>query len=350
MPLLHIATYIDLGLFTGVLFSLDLVAGLRRAERDKSWRPQFIARMKRWGVLLGLALLLGLPQVLMILPQAAYRHNPLMVQLGWMAAANGHQDSFVWFWFINTALLIPLSLLTLFSTRWGKPNLGRFTAPAWVLFAVPNVLVLQPWDWDNTKWLIWWAIFMSMLAGLAVQRIGRMGVLGALLAGMLLFVQLASGAIDLTRASRGDLLDNNFAINHILFLDNDELAVAGWAERSTPTSAVFLTAWQHNHPILTMSRRVEVMGYPGWLWSWGINYCPRMEDVVRMYQGDPGSVELMRRYGVNYVVIGPKERAAIGSAQPCAESGPQANVGFFESHFPVVYKSPKGEYEIFKVS
>jgi hypothetical protein len=172
------------------------------------------------------------------------------------------------------------------------------------------------------------------------------------LAGILIFLQVASGSLDLWRASLPNLRegDSNFAINHIRFLDRDELALADWAAHNTSTEAVFLTAWQHNHPILTMSRRVEVMGYPGWLWSWGINYCSRMEDVVRMYEGGPDAEALFRRYGVSYVVIGPQERAPRGSPSACAAAAPSANVEYFESHHPVVYVSkPSGEYEVFKV-
>jgi hypothetical protein len=47
---------------------------------------------------------------------------------------------------------------------------------------------------------------------------------------------------------------------------------------------------------------------------------------------------LLRKYGVAYVVIGPQERGEIA-----------ANVNYYESRYPLAYKSPTGEYLIFRV-
>ncbi len=151
---------------------------------------------------------------------------------------------------------------------------------------------------------------------------------------LLLLASIGSGALDLNRASQKDLPNVSFQL-----LDNEELNVADWAQASTPGEAVFLTGWKNNHPILTLSRRVEVMGYPGWLWTWGLPYPQkRQQDVVDMYRGGPRTVSLLRAYNVAYVVIGPQERQEIA-----------ANVAYYEGRYPRVYRSPTGEYEVFRV-
>jgi uncharacterized membrane protein len=162
------------------------------------------------------------------------------------------------------------------------------------------------------------------------------------LAVLLLVVSTVSGALDLDRAAQAGLNQPG-----LRFLDNDELATAAWAQ-TTPRDAVFLTGWQHNHPILTMSRHVEVMGYPGWLWSWGINYCQRQLDVVTMYHGGSATRGLLRQYGVSYVVIGPEER---GQDDTCygGLKGPAANEQYFSASYPLVYRSPSGEYDVYRV-
>ncbi len=329
MPLLHAATYFDLLLLAGGLAAIDVGVAL-------FGREDLRAAILRWVAFFTPALVLGGPQLLLILPPAAYDHSFLQVQLGWLAAPPGasYHLSIGLFWLLNTAMLIPLSLAAFASSSWGKPGLRRFLAPAWLLFLLPNVLILQPWDWDNTKWFIWWAILASMLAGLVLYELMRRGLVLTVLGGVLLLLSISAGALDLNRASQKDLANVSFQL-----LDNEELKVADWAQSNTPGEAVFLTGWKNNHPILTLSRRVEVMGYPGWLWTWGLPYPQkRQQDVVDMYRGGSRTASLLRDYRVAYVVIGPQERQEIA-----------ANVAYYEGRYPRVFRSPTGEYEIFRV-
>jgi len=51
------------------------------------------------------------------------------------------------------------------------------------------------------------------------------------------------------------------------------------------------------------------MGYEGWLWSHGIPWeeiTARMADMRTMYEGD---YSILQEYGVDYICIGPYERA-----------------------------------------
>jgi hypothetical protein len=329
MPLLHAATYFDLLLLAGGVAAIDLgfaVFGKESPERT----------IKRWLAFFAPALVLGVPQLLLILPPVAYGHSFLRWQIGWLASGPEltYRLSIGTFWLINTALLIPLALGAFFSARWGRPGLRRFLAPAWLLFLLPNLVILQPWDWDNTKWFVWWAILASMLAGLAIYQLIRRRAAFTIVGLILLLVTTASGALDLNHASQKSLPNVSFQL-----LDNQELKVADWAQANTSRDAVFLTGWKNNHPILTLSRRVVVMGYPGWLWTWGLSgFVERQNDVIEMYRGGARAQPLLRRYGVAYVVIGPQERGEIA-----------ANVTYYESRYPLAYKSPTGEYMIFRV-
>jgi hypothetical protein len=329
LPLLHAATYFDLLLLTGGLAVFDLAVAAVRTRT-------IAAPLKRWLVFFTPAIVLAVPQLLLILPPAAYGRAFLQVRLGWLSSAadGSYQLPVVIFWLLNTALLIPLALTTYLSDRWGKPGLRDFLLPAWLLFLVPNALILQPWDWDNTKWFVWWAILASMLAGLALHQLFRRGALFAAAGLLLLFVTTFSGVLDITRASQKDLSRVSFRL-----LDNDELAVAAWAQSSTPDDAIFLTGWKNNHPILTLSRRAEVMGYPGWLWTWGLPYPDRrQQDVVAMYKGGTTGEALLKSYRVRYVVVGPQERTEVGADLP-----------YYQSRYPVAYRSPGGSYQVFRV-
>lgn len=306
--------------------ALVLIAGALAAMSWRQWRD--------WLRFFIPALGLGVPQVLMLLPPAAYGTSLLHLQPGWMAASAGHNDNVVWFWFINTGLLIPLAVLPLaLGNRWLPARARAFFLPCWLLFLIPNFIVFAPFDWDNTKLFMWWAIPASMLAGLAVTRLARFSALAAVACGLVMLTQVAAGSLDLDRAWQRDL-----NVPGLRMLDNDELAVASWARSQTTVDSVFLTNWERPQPILTLSSRAQVMGTTDQLLGTGLDYTSVQQDVISMFRGEPDTVDLLAKYGVKYVVIGPWELAEI-----------TANLPFYQSHFPVVFHTPDGTYNIFRV-
>jgi uncharacterized membrane protein len=89
----------------------------------------------------------------------------------------------------------------------------------------------------------------------------------------------------------------------------EEIAMADWVRTNTAPDSVFLTGTAHNHPIPSLTGRPRVMGYEGWLWSHGIPWTEisaRRGDIKAMYEGNS---TLLQEYSVDYVCIGPYERA-----------------------------------------
>jgi hypothetical protein len=71
---------------------------------------------------------------------------------------------------------------------------------------------------------------------------------------------------------------------------------------------VFAVADEHNSPIPTLAGRRVMIGYPGWLWTYGLpDYVTKGADLKRILTGDPLAPDLVRKYGVDYVMIGPQE-------------------------------------------
>nr|MDP9211871.1 hypothetical protein [bacterium] len=113
---------------------------------------------------------------------------------------------------------------------------------------------------------------------------------------------------------------------------------------------VWLTGQQVNNPVASLAGRRLVLGYTGWLWSYGLDFAQRESDVRRMYEGVPETPELLRQYRIDFVMIGPSERADEGYA---------VNEAFFRERYPVwrqfpaepgqtdgpvnVYRIPSGE-------
>ena len=91
--------------------------------------------------------------------------------------------------------------------------------------------------------------------------------------------------------------------------DTQELQLAATLDSTTPKGSVFLTFGRPNDPVLAVAGRIGVMGYGGWLWSYGIDIGDRYADVQTMYSGCKNDAAtcpipaLLRKYGISYVEI-----------------------------------------------
>src|SRR2546428_12564304 len=133
----------------------------------------------------------------------------------------------------------------------------------WLWFVVPNLVVLQPWVWDNTKFFIFWALLGSVLVGALLAAMLKRGPLTAVLAVAVMVVLALSGALDLARAS-------DFSVSANQFTDAGGLKVADWVRNHTSPTALFAVADDHNSPIPTLAGRRELIGYSGGLWTDGL--------------------------------------------------------------------------------
>ena len=78
------------------------------------------------------------------------------------------------------------------------------------------------------------------------------------------------------------------------------------------------------------------MGYPGHIWTHGLDYGPRETEIKRIYAGGPDAEDLLAKYGVDYVVIDPQELSLM-----------KVNTDFFR-RYPEVANT--GEYHLYKIT
>jgi YYY domain-containing protein len=101
-----------------------------------------------------------------------------------------------------------------------------------------------------------------------------------------------------------------------------DVAAVAWLRENTPGSAVVLEAVGDDYSafgharISTFSGRATVMGWEGHEVQWEHDPGARRAEVERMYRETLPFVArpLLRRYGVDYVVVGPIERTDYGDA------------------------------------
>jgi hypothetical protein len=238
--------------------------------------------------------------------------------------------NFIWFWIWNTSLLLPLMIAAYGVRHWFPTAFPKWFAPMWLWFLVPNVIVLQPWIWDNTKFFIFWALLGSVLVGGVLAGMLRRGPAPAIVAVALMVLLGLSGLLDVARAS-------DYEVSAVQFTDSGGLRVADWVRHNTSPYAVFVVADEHNSPIPTLAGRRELIGYPGWLWTYGVgDFWQKGADDQKILDGDPSTPDLVRKYGVDYVMIGPQELPRGASRT------------YWQQHGTVVYD--EGLYTVYRVT
>ena len=235
-----------------------------------------------------------------------------------------------WFWLKNTGLFIPLLVIALV---W-KPDdylvprrLLLFYLPFTLAFFVPNFVKLAPWVWDNIKMLFYWWIVSAPIVALLLARLWEQHVGQKVLAASLLVLMILAGTLDIVPLLLQQGKYGEF--------DRDGVAFAESIKEKTPPTATILHAPIHNTPVYLTGRK-SIMGYPGHIWTHGLEYGPREQEIKQIYAGSSNAAALLAKYGVDYVVIGPHE---FSTEDP--------NVVFF-SAYPEVAKV--GDYHLYKIT
>jgi hypothetical protein len=289
LPIVHIHTF---AVVFGTAFLLGLVF---RQWRERRWRA--------WALYVIATVVGAVPTLLWTArgSQASFTAF-LDVAIGW----DHGSFNLVQFWLGNAGPFIILLALA-YAWGWERPVVPRrlvaysIVFMAW--FVLANVMRLAPWIWDNIKVLIFWWLGGAPVVALLLARLwSYRAAVPRVGAALLLAVLVGAGALDIARATIGPRTFSEW--------DRDGVAFAEAIRDRTPPRAVILTAPTYNSAVL-LSGRPLFMGYPGWLFANGLPYSAREQDVRVMYGGSPEAEDLLRRNGIQYIVLGPQERAEI---------------------------------------
>lgn len=284
-------------------------------------------RWRDWITFAFVASIIALPQMWWSTHNSAVDAGKFFEwQFGW---DHGQENPF-WFWLKNTGLFIPLILVALFWRHEEKPLVSRkllvFFLPFTLCFIIPNVMKMAPWIWDNIKVLFYWWLASAPLVALLLARLWRQGVAKRALAIILLAGVTLAGALDVAAIV---LRTNEYGIFNAPGIEFAELI-----KREASPQAVVIHAPVHNHPVFLTGRR-SLMGYPGHVWTHGLEFGPRESEIRRVYTGAPDAASILRKYNVDYAVVSPLE-----------ENIMNVNDQFFSS-FKLV--GEVGEYRLYKI-
>jgi hypothetical protein len=307
------------------------VAGFAALCTWKKWR--------QWAAFFAGAAITAAPELLWAISGSATRAGKF---IDWHFGWDKGDLNFFFFWIVNTGLFIPLLLtvigrLLFIIYRPGdkkgfvSPDEARklllFYIPFGLFFVISNIVKLAPWEWDNIKVLIYWfAGSLPLVALLLAKAWENKDKYQKILAAAALAVLIFSGALDVWRViSRSQ---------NYLIADVNALKIADDIRKLTEPRALFLNAPTFNSAVGLSGRR-SLMRYVGHLSSHGIDYAEREADVRKIYAGLPISETLMRKYGIEYVLIGPEEISDLKADQE------------FFSRYPLI--AQEGQYSVYQV-
>lgn len=238
----------------------------------------------------------------------AYHHDSpgtsfLTWQPWWLAShPNTPANRMGWlvFWIWNWSIFLPLVIA---AGIWAKPLRARFVILAGVvLFLVANFVRFQPWDWDNTKILFWAYVFMLPAVIQLFEKL-RSIKHGKLLVRACVLLTVATGCLDALR------LFSPSRTSYLFFSKKEQ----AWAERlreKIPPDAVVLSSNDAHDWVVSLAGRQVVMGYPGWLWSYGLPATEREQELRDYIKHESWSIDFLAKHRVTHIALDRKMRTA----------------------------------------
>ena len=246
---------------------------------------------------------------------------------GW--AQNEHANvkraqemNFFLFWIFNTGIYLPLAAFGLWLKRKDK-SLYSLAASGILLFAIAELVNIQPYYYDNLKLFTYSFLFLAPFVGFGLEGIAGFKkfpkFVGPSLAVALLGLQITSATIDLNSFQNGLQSTTFFSAQEF------ELAEKFKSVRESADDIVLINP-RHNHWVPCLTGNPVAMGFPGWLWSWGISYGDRERKIDEVLLGGPQAEAIIDSLHIRYAALYENERVA----------NKPVNLPFFEARFKKV--------------
>lgn len=202
---------------------------------------------------------------------------------GWMQGDGG-----LWFWILNFGITLPLLILIALRS-WPHREMLCFVGTCIVTFVLAFLFSFSPWEWDNTKFLLWaWLVCTPFLWDRIVAPLPVFARF------TICFVLFFSGAVSLVGGLDG---------RHGYRLANrSELAATASALSQVPQTDTIAIEPEFNHPVILLGFPVYC-GYEGHLFSHGLPYRGKWNDLQVVLANYPNTVDLARSLNADWLYL-----------------------------------------------
>ena len=199
------------------------------------------------------------------------------------------QNPFIYY-FLNLGIPFVLAIVSFV-----KPGHEYLKITFLLLFMIPNILLLTPWDWDMYKFFMFAWIPIVVLAGIVLAKTPRI-----LIVTLVLLSIITSASVIIyntqTQYSGASWSEYNLGL---------------WVRDNTPQKAVFLTYYGIHEPPSMIGGRLRVSSYVYWPYGHGepLDQVNQREHAIDMaYNGTESQLaNVIREYKVAYVYVGTEE-------------------------------------------
>ncbi|MBV9009759.1 MAG: hypothetical protein JO354_11430 [Verrucomicrobia bacterium] len=286
MPLFHVHTFLALNVVAIIIF----------LGRPAARRPLL--------QLVGLSLIPASFFVWLITDHF-HAGSVLQWQPGWTQRVGDFAMPFLQFWLVNFGLFLLLAILLVIIL--GREQLkgvqaGNFhlsidfllLIAAVIIFVITCLVKTAPWEWDNTKILIWAYFLVLPVMWNRLLKHGSFSMRAAAC-----FVLFVSGFVSLIGGLAAGMPGYGFA-------NRAEVDSVADATRRLPVEARFAAYPTYNHPLLLNGRKV-VCGYEGHLWTQGIDYTAIESKLKTLMLGQGDWMSTAHELHVRYLFWGKEE-------------------------------------------
>jgi len=277
------------------------------------WFIFWLLLRSRFVFFLGLLIILFSLPVLSWYQGAVVTGSFIKIAVGYVAT--GGIIGWIFFWLVNLGFFLPLSIYFFFKTK-NKTAFWLLGAPALFLFALGNLVRLQPYHWDNFKiflfaWLLVLPFFVSELI-IFINKIRNRKIIYQI-------ISLAFGIIivlSMVLTSIGDFPTYLWQRATYPLYTLEDRNYAKQMDKILPEKSVVLAASDvmHRHPI-TLTGRNLVAGYGGWVWSRGLDYTGREAQIgaVLSSENKKELCDALKTLRATHMLFGEQEIALWGN-------------------------------------
>jgi hypothetical protein len=214
---------------------------------------------------------------------------PLTFAVSTSFIADFAQNPFIYY-FLNLGIPFVLAIISFI-----KPGHEYLKITFLLLFMIPNILLLTPWDWDMYKFFMFAWIPIVVLAGILLAKTPKIVLITLVL---LSIITSASVIIyNVETAYTG--------------ASWSEYTVGLWVRDNTPQNSVFLTYYGVHEPTSMIGGRLRVSSYIYWPYGHGEpldQVFQREHDIDTAYNGTETQLaSVVREYNVSYIYVGNEE-------------------------------------------
>lgn len=270
------------------------------------------------------AAVIALPQIALIFNTGAFGSGAgtsfFKPFFGWMTCTHnaswffcdpktaGTDSNIFWFWTKNFGIIF-WGWLTAIAYLCFKKKFDRITLlliiDSALIFVVSNVILFQPWEFDNNKILFYWWFFSLLVIFLALKELFPRRRMVTVLLLVLLILGGLSGTIDaLVRLNQTvtGLTSNEPLKNRAGFYGPDEVITAVWIIKNTAANDAFLTTDSPNNFVPMLTGRPIFLGFSGWLWSQGRYDIATQRESAAKRMFVSGNTDEICRFGVRWIM------------------------------------------------